>query len=88
MDLLPEERYKELKEKYGNNPANVLVELALPHINAKSDEKKTFRTDWQSQFATKQEAEKELKAKEAELGTVQASAEKETIESEAIGLKN
>ncbi|GAA4340695.1 30S ribosomal protein S1 [Mucilaginibacter gynuensis] len=34
-------------------------------------------------MAKKQEAEKELKAKEAELGTVQASAEKETIESEA-----
>lgn len=34
-------------------------------------------------MAKKQEAEKELKAKEAELGTVTASAEKETIESEA-----
>jgi small subunit ribosomal protein S1 len=34
-------------------------------------------------MAKKQEAEKELKAKEAELGTVTASGEKETIESEA-----
>jgi len=34
-------------------------------------------------MAKKQEAEKELKAKEAELGTVTATAEKETIESEA-----
>src|ERR1700760_671363 len=34
-------------------------------------------------MAKKQEAEKELKAKEAELGAVKASAEKETIESEA-----
>jgi len=34
-------------------------------------------------MAKKQEAEKELKAKEAELGTVTASSEKETIESEA-----
>ena len=30
-------------------------------------------------MAKKQEAEKELKAKEAELGTVTATAEKETI---------
>ncbi|MES2808875.1 MAG: 30S ribosomal protein S1 [Bacteroidota bacterium] len=34
-------------------------------------------------MAKKQEAEKELKAKEAELGTVTAQGEKETIESEA-----
>ncbi|MGF7080042.1 30S ribosomal protein S1 [Mucilaginibacter sp. UYCu711] len=34
-------------------------------------------------MAKKQEAEKELKAKEAELGTVTATSEKETIESEA-----
>ncbi|QEM11800.1 30S ribosomal protein S1 [Mucilaginibacter rubeus] len=34
-------------------------------------------------MAKKQEAEKELKAKEAELGTVKAAGEKETIESEA-----
>ena len=34
-------------------------------------------------MAKKQEAEKELKAKEAELGTITASLEKETIESEA-----
>ncbi|RYU91273.1 30S ribosomal protein S1 [Mucilaginibacter terrigena] len=34
-------------------------------------------------MAKKQEAEKELKAKEAELGAVTATAEKETIESEA-----
>jgi len=34
-------------------------------------------------MAKKQEAEKELKAKEAELGTVTATGEKETIESEA-----
>ena len=34
-------------------------------------------------MAKKQEAEKELKAKEAELGAVKASAEKEQIESEA-----
>ncbi|MEO3404708.1 30S ribosomal protein S1 [Mucilaginibacter sp. CAU 1740] len=34
-------------------------------------------------MAKKQEAEKELKAKEAELGTVNASGEKETVESEA-----
>lgn len=34
-------------------------------------------------MAKKQEAEKELKAKEAELDTVTASGEKETIESEA-----
>ncbi|RWY50987.1 30S ribosomal protein S1 [Mucilaginibacter gilvus] len=34
-------------------------------------------------MAKKQEAEKELNAKEAELGTVTATAEKETIESEA-----
>ncbi|OOQ59382.1 30S ribosomal protein S1 [Mucilaginibacter pedocola] len=34
-------------------------------------------------MAKKQEAEKELKAKEAELGTAKASVEKETIESEA-----
>ncbi|MFD2147495.1 30S ribosomal protein S1 [Mucilaginibacter antarcticus] len=34
-------------------------------------------------MAKKQEAEKELKANEAELGTVQAQGEKETIESEA-----
>ncbi|AYL96862.1 30S ribosomal protein S1 [Mucilaginibacter celer] len=34
-------------------------------------------------MAKKQEAEKELKAKEAELGAVKASGEKETVESEA-----
>jgi small subunit ribosomal protein S1 len=42
-------------------------------------------------MAKKQEAEKELKAKEAELGTVTApTAEKETIESEAdsISIEN
>jgi small subunit ribosomal protein S1 len=44
-------------------------------------------TNWEKEInylmAKKQEAEKELKAKEAELGTVTASGEKETIESEA-----
>ncbi len=44
-------------------------------------------TNWEKEInylmAKKQEAEKELKAKEAELGTVTASSEKETIESEA-----
>lgn len=44
-------------------------------------------TNWEKEknylMAKKQEAEKELKAKEAELGTVTASGEKETIESEA-----
>jgi small subunit ribosomal protein S1 len=44
-------------------------------------------TNWEKEInylmAKKQEAEKELKAKEAELGTVNASGEKETIESEA-----
>jgi small subunit ribosomal protein S1 len=37
-------------------------------------------------LAKKQEAEKELKAKEAELGTVSATKEKENIESEADSL--
>jgi small subunit ribosomal protein S1 len=44
-------------------------------------------TNWEKEInylmAKKQEAEKELKAKEAELGTVTATSEKETIESEA-----
>jgi small subunit ribosomal protein S1 len=44
-------------------------------------------TNWEKEInylmAKKQEAEKELKAKEAELGTVTAISEKETIESEA-----
>jgi small subunit ribosomal protein S1 len=44
-------------------------------------------TNWEKEknylMAKKQEAEKELKAKEAELGTVKAAGEKETIESEA-----
>jgi small subunit ribosomal protein S1 len=44
-------------------------------------------TNWEKEInylmAKKQEAEKELKAKEAELGTVNALGEKETIESEA-----
>jgi small subunit ribosomal protein S1 len=44
-------------------------------------------TSWEKEInylmAKKQEAEKELKAKEAELGTVTAISEKETIESEA-----
>jgi hypothetical protein len=47
-------------------------------------------TNWEKEkiylMAKKQEAEKELQAKEAELDVVSLSLEKETIESEAISI--
>jgi len=51
-ELTPEEQ----KSQYGGNPANVIVELTLPHIKASTTQKQSFRTDWQSQFGASQAA--------------------------------